>query len=84
MVTISDIRNKVLSHMAEMDLSDMSMMDISAYVDVLRRVSDITEKPYMETLMDAMKQGFNSCSTEKSKPMEGLALGLAAGGGLGV
>ena len=83
MATISDIRSKVLSRMADMDLSDMSLVDLSMYVDVLRRVSDITEKPYMETLMDALGGSFNSCSTAKTSPAEGFALGLV-GGGLGV
>lgn len=79
MTTITDIRTKVLSHMADMDLGSMTLMDISLYVDILRRVSDISEKPYLETLMDTMKQGFNNCSTEKPSEAVGCALGLAGG-----
>ena len=83
MTSVKDIRNKVLGYMADMDLAGMSLKDLSEYVDVLRKVSDISEKPYVETLMDAVRQGFDSCSTEKSNPAAGYALGLA-GGGLGV
>ncbi len=79
MYTITDVKTKILSRMGSFDLETMSLMDISLYVDILRRVSDINEKPYLETLMETMKHGFNNCSTEKTNAETGYALGLAGG-----
>lgn len=79
MANITTIRTKVLSHMADMDLGSMTLMDISLYVDILRRVSDISEKPYLETIMETMKQGFNNCSTDVVSEDKALALGFTGG-----
>lgn len=79
MNTITDIKAKILSYMGNMDLDAMTLMDISLYTDILRRVSDINEKPYLETLMETMGRGFNNCSTEKTSEATGFALGLAGG-----
>lgn len=79
MANITTIRTKVLSHMADMDLGSMTLMDISLYVDILRRVSDISEKPYLETIMETMKQGFNNCSTDVVSKDKALALGFTGG-----
>lgn len=82
MANVADIKNKILVHMVDMNLENMTIEELSAYTDVLRRVSDISEKPYMETLVDAMHKGF--CADKTVTPeATGLALGLT-GGGLGV
>ena len=82
MANVADIKNKILVHMVDMNLENMTIEELSAYTDVLRRVSDISEKPYMETLVDAMHKGFCADKTDGTETT-GLALGLA-GGGFGV
>lgn len=77
MATITEVKTKMLDRLDAMDLENMTLMDASLYVDVLRKLSDISEKSYMETLMETMEKGFG-----KSHSMaEPVALGLATGGG---
>lgn len=83
MANVANIKTKILARMDNMDLESMSLEDLSNYVEVLRRVSDISEKPYMETLLDTMNKGF--CADKNASITESAALSLGlTGGGLGV
>lgn len=80
MVNVADIKSKILAHMANANLESMTIEELSAYADVLRRISDISEKPYMETLIDTMHKGFCADKNTNALDATGIALGLAGGG----
>jgi hypothetical protein len=77
MATITEVKAKMLDKLNSMDLEHMTIMDASLYVDVLRKLSDISEKTYIESLMETMEKGFG-----KTNPMpKPMAVGYALGGG---
>ena len=74
MVTISDVKQKMLDRLMEMDMSNVSVFEIGQYVGVLRALADINEKPYMDTLTEMM------ANLSKPKDQAALGIGYAIGG----
>lgn len=75
MVTITEIKQKMLDKMSEMDMDQMTLFDAGQYVTILRTLSEITEKTYHEALVDAIQ-------TNVFRPTvpEPIRLGNAQGG----
>lgn len=76
MATITEIKQKMLNKMNEMDLDRMTLADAGQYVMVLRTLSEIQDKPYHEALMDVIHNGF-----PKLTMPEPIRLGDVPGGG---
>jgi len=74
MATVSDVKQKMLDRLMEMDLSTVSVFEIGQYVGVLRALADINEKPYMDTLTEMM------ANLSKPKDPAPLGIGCAIGG----
>lgn len=74
MVTISDVKQKMLDRLMEMDMSNVSVFEIGQYVGVLRALADINEKPYMDTLTEMM------ANLSKPNDQAALGIGYAIGG----
>ena len=74
MATISDVKQKMLDRLMEMDISNVSVFEIGQYVGVLRALADINEKPYMDTLTEMM------ANLSKPKEQAALGVGYAIGG----
>ena len=74
MATVSDVKQKMLDRLMEMDMSNVSVFEIGQYVGVLRALADINEKPYMDTLTEMM------ANLSKPKDRAALGIGYAIGG----
>ena len=75
MATITDVKAKALDKLYAMDLENVSLMDVSMYVDILHRLSDIGEKSYMETLVETMEKSFGKNQPAAELPTTGCVLG---------
>ncbi len=74
MVTVSDVKQKMLDRLMEMELSNVSVFEMGQYVGILRALADINEKPYMDTLAEMMSNLSNP------KDQGPLGIGYAFGG----
>lgn len=79
MATITDVKAKALDKLYAMDLENVSLMDVSMYVDILRRLSDIGEKSCMETLVETMEKSFGKNQPAAELPITGCVLGGVGG-----
>lgn len=74
MANVTEVKQKILDRLMEMDMSNASIFELGQYVGVLRTLADINEKPYMDTLSEMM------ASLGKSKDQEPIGIGYALGG----
>ncbi len=74
MANIPDVKQKLLNRLMEMDLSNVSIFELGQYVGVLKALSDINEKPYMDTLTEMM------ANIGKPKETSPLGIGYTLGG----
>lgn len=77
MATVNEIKAKLLDKLAAVDMDKMTLADAGQYVEILRRLSEINEKSYMEVLTEMMGKGFNGGCYGGHEP---FVLGMAAGG----
>ena len=72
---VMSIKQKLLDRMAELDYTNMNLMDLATCINMLRSIADMPEKSYMDTLAEVVgKMG-------GSKPAEGFGTGYAIGMG---
>lgn len=76
MATVSEIKARMLEKLASVDLDKMTLADANQYVDILRKLAEMNEKSYTETLTDMLSAGFNGCRAG----YEPFKLGMAVGG----
>ncbi len=51
--SITDLKNDLLNTLDSIDKEKLSLPDLQLYASVLKSVSEITEKPYMDTLIQS-------------------------------
>lgn len=77
MVSVLEVKNKMLEKMAKMDLDNMSLMDAGQYAMLLRTLSEINDKDYMAELLKTLQE---TVRTNPSESLIPVCLGMAAGG----
>lgn len=50
MKTIEELKQEFLNHLAEMDKSQMTLYELSCYVDLLRKADDLFKPGYTEVM----------------------------------
>lgn len=68
MANITDVKQKIIDRLMEMDMSNVSIFELGQYVGVLRALADINEKPYMDTLTEML--------ANINKPAEPVPFGI--------
>lgn len=71
MATVTDVKNRMLNKLANMDLDKMTLMDANQYADVLSKLAAINEKSYPEMMADIMSHSFSGCNAGYALPRLG-------------
>lgn len=77
MITVLDVKTKMLEKLAAMDLEHMNLMEAGQYAMVLRTLSEINDKDYMDDLLKTLKEAVLKDSGESMMP---ICMAMAAGG----
>ena len=75
MVTILDVKTKALEKMMDMDLDPVSLEEMDKYVNILRTLTDVGDKGYMEKLFDTVAASGLAKSTNNTTDKCGYAIG---------
>lgn len=78
MATVTDVKHKMLDKLASMDLTHMSLMEVSQYVSILRTLADIGDDSPYNTLMQELRAKLAEMNQPKSDDIP--AFGLSTGG----
>lgn len=64
MRTISELNQELVDYLGSMDKEEMSIAELSTYVDVLKKANDLFKPNYMDMLMNGFSP-FSGCCTER-------------------
>lgn len=60
MTNSSALKEKVINHLDKIKLEELSMLDISHYVGIVKQISDMEQPSYTEMLANMSKNCFGS------------------------
>lgn len=67
MITFEDIKQKYLDHLAEINLTELSMSDLATYGCILRNVDEMLKPSYAEQMAGLMM----GCACKKEESGNG-------------
>ena len=71
---VMSIKQKLLDRMAELDYTNMNLMDLSACINMLRSLAEMPEKSYVDSLMEVVGK-MGGCKSSEAFGT-GYAIGL--------
>lgn len=77
MATALEVKNKMLEKLAAMDLEHMNLMEAGQYAMVLRTLSEINDKDYMNELLHTLQDAVHKDPGESMLP---ICMAMASGG----
>ena len=64
MKTISELNQELVDHLGSMDKEEMNLVELSAYVDVLKKANELFKPDYVDMIMNGL-HSTPCCSSER-------------------
>ena len=74
MVTVLDVKNKMLEKLMAMDVEHMSLADAGQYAMVLRTLSEVADKNYFDEML-RMLHNVSGAKAPENAVLGGIGLG---------
>lgn len=65
MKTVNDLKNDFVNHLETLKLSEMSLVELSAYADLLRKSDDLFKPSYTDYIMNGLNSPFGAIMGKK-------------------
>lgn len=65
MKSVNELKQEFVDHIAALDKKAMSLAELSAYADLVRKADDLFKPSYMEMMANGISPLFSGCATER-------------------
>lgn len=71
MNTVDEVIQRLIDYLADVDLAELSMIDLQTYTSVLSQLHGMNKKDYMELLVESMNKNYGFCGGMKEVKADG-------------